>query len=290
MIRKAVLPVAGLGTRLLPMTKEMPKEMLPIFLDSTNGGPCLKPTVQVIYEQLYDAGLREFGFIVGRGKRIIEDHFTPDEEFVKELERRNRVDLAGELRRFYSRINDSTIIFINQPEPKGFGDAVLRARCFINEVFLVHAGDTYIISENYDHLRILIESHEKLEADVTILVQEVENPKIYGVVEGKEVKNGVYRVEKVVEKPEQPPSNLAILPLYIFDPIIFKALEAIPPGKDGEIQLTDGIQKLIDWGLKVYAIKLPPDGIRLDIGNPDSCWQAFNLSYQNLKSKKKNNA
>jgi UTP--glucose-1-phosphate uridylyltransferase len=290
MIKKAVLPVAGLGTRLLPMTKEMPKEMLPIFLDSTNGSPCLKPMVQVIYEQLYDAGLREFGFIVGRGKRIIEDHFTPDEEFVKELERRNKVDLAGELRSFYRRINDSTIIFINQPEPKGFGDAVLRARCFINEVFLVHAGDTYIISKNYNHLQILIEAHEKFDADVTILVQEVENPKIYGVVEGKEVKNGVYRVEKVVEKPEQPPSNLAILPIYIFDPIIFKALETIPPGKGGEIQLTDGIQKLIDWGLKVYAIKLPPDGIKLDIGNPDSCWEAFNLSYQNLKAKKKNNA
>jgi len=282
MIRKAVLPVAGLGTRLLPMTKEMPKEMLPIFLDSVNGEPCLKPTVQAVYEQLYDAEFREFGFIVGRGKRVIEDHFTPDEEFVKDLERRKKADLAEELKHFYRRVNNSTIVFINQPEPRGFGDAVLRAKCFVNEVFLVHAGDMTVLSKNCEHLQSLIENHKKLEADATILVQEVANPQVYGVIDGTEIENTVYRVEKVIEKPEKPPTNLAIIPIYIFDPVIFKALEAIPL-KSGEIQLTDGIQKMIDWGLKVYAVKLPSDRILLDIGNPDSCWQAFNVSYQNLK-------
>jgi len=283
MVRKVVLPVAGLGTRLLPMTKEMPKEMLPIFLDSVNGGPCLKPMVQAVFEQLYDVGFREFGFIVGRGKRVIEDHFTPDEAFVKEMERRNKADLAEELRSFYRRVSGSTIVFINQPEPKGFGDAVLKAKSFVNEDFLVHAGDTYIVSKNHNHIQSLIENHEKLGAEATILVQEVEDPRFYGVIEGEEKENGVYRVRRAVEKPEKPPTNLAIMPVYVFDPIIFMALEATPPGKGGELQLTDGIQKLIDWGLRVYAVKLPPDGIRLDIGNPSSCWEAFNLSYQNLK-------
>jgi len=285
-IRKVVLPVAGLGTRLLPMTKEMPKEMLPIFLDSVNGGPCLKPTVQAVFEQLYDVGFREFGFIVGRGKRVIEDHFTPDDGFVKELERRNKADLAEELRSFYKRVVSSTIVFINQPEPKGFGDAVLKAKSFVNEDFLVHAGDTYIVSQDHNHIQSLIGNHEKLGAEATMLVQEVENPRIYGVIEGEEVKNGVYRVRRAVEKPDKPPTNLAIMPVYVFDPIIFKALEATSPGKSGELQLTDGIQRLIDWRLKVYAVKLPPDGIRLDIGNPSSCWEAFNLSYQNLRRNK----
>jgi len=283
MIGKAVLPVAGLGTRLLPMTKEMPKEMLPIFLDSANGGPCLKPMVQVVYDQLYDAGFREFGFIVGRGKRAIEDHFTPDEEFLKELDSRSKADLAGELRSFYRRVNDSTIIFINQSEPKGFGEAVLRAKCFLNEPFLVHAGDMAILSKGCSHIRSLLENHKKLKADATLLIQEVGNPKVYGVIDGEEIENGIYSVKKAVEKPNKPPTNLAIIPIYIFNPIIFKALEVISPGEGGEIQLTDGIQKLIDWGSKVYAVKLAPDGIVLDIGNPDSCWNAFNISYQNLK-------
>jgi UTP--glucose-1-phosphate uridylyltransferase len=286
MIRKAVLPVAGFGTRLLPMTKEMPKEMLPIFLDSINGGHCLKPIVQAIYEQLYDAGFREFGFIVGRGKRAIEDHFTPDQEFVKELERKNKAGLAEELKSFYNRVNDSTFVFINQPEPKGFGDAVLRAKSFINEVFLVHAGDTYIFSSQYSHIHKLVEKHENLKADATMLVREVEDPRIYGVIEGDEVELGTYRVKKVVEKPDKPQTNLAIVPIYVFNPVIFKALEATPQGKGGEIQLTDGIQKMIEWGLKVYAVKLPSNGMVVDIGNPESCWEAFKLSYQNLKRSK----
>jgi len=281
MMRKAVLPVAGLGTRLLPMTKEMPKEMLPIFVRSINGKPCLKPMIQAIFEQLYDAGFREFGFIVGRGKRIIEDHFTPDLSFVKYLEDKGKVEPARDLKEFYRRVFDSTIVFINQPEPKGFGDAILKAKSFVNEPFLVHAGDTYIFSKENIHLKRLIDVYEKNKADVVMLIQEVNNPKIYGVIDGDEVDNGVYRVKMAVEKPEKPPTNLAVMPVYVFDPIIFKALDTTPPGKDGEIQLTDGIQKLIDWGLEVYAVKLS-NGVRLDIGNPYNCWKAFIQSYENM--------
>ena len=287
MIKKAVIPVAGLGTRILPMTKEMPKEMLPIFLRSANGKPCLKPMVQAIFEQLYDVGIREFGFIVGRGKRIIEDHFTPDLNFVRYLEKKGKNELAKELKEFYRRIFNSTIVFINQPEPKGFGDAVLKARSFINEPFLVHAGDTYILSNNHDHLKKLMKVYEQFKADVALLVQEVDDPRIYGVIEGEEESEGIYRVYKAVEKPKEPPTNLAIMPVYILDPIIFKALETTPLGKSNELQLTDGIQKLIEWGLKVYAVKLPSDGIRLDIGSSDSCWNAFNISYENLVLNKK---
>ncbi|MEM2143719.1 MAG: sugar phosphate nucleotidyltransferase [Candidatus Jordarchaeaceae archaeon] len=285
MIRNVVLPVAGLGTRLLPVTKEMPKEMLPIFMNSTNNKACLKPLIQAIFEQLYDVGFRGFGFIVGRGKRAIEDHFTPDQYYLKELKKKNKNDLVNELENFYMRIANSTIIFINQPEPKGFGDAVLKAESFVKKTFLVHAGDTYIFSRDQDHIKRLIETHNRCDADATILVKDVKDPRIYGVIEGEEAEAGVYRVKKAVEKPEKPPTNLAIMPIYVFDPVIFKALKATPPGKGGEMQLTDGIQKLIEWGLKVYAVKMPSDDIMVDIGNPESCWQAFKLSYQYLMKK-----
>ena len=285
MIRKVVVPAAGLGTRLLPITKELPKEMLPIFTVGKNGGVCLKPMLQAVFEQLFDVGFREFYFIVGRGKRAIADHFASDNGFLRILRRNGKDDLAKELEDLYERVGVSSVVFVNQPEPKGFGDAVLRARPFIAEDFLVHAGDTYIISPGHRHLKRLIEIHEKQRAEATFIVQEVENPRQYGVVEGKEEGKDVYRVIKVVEKPEKPATNLAIMPMYVFNPVIFKALEVTPPGKGGEQQLTDGIQRLIEWRLKVIAVKLEPEEIRLDIGNPESCWEALSLSYQHFHEK-----
>ncbi|MEM5866902.1 MAG: sugar phosphate nucleotidyltransferase, partial [Candidatus Aenigmatarchaeota archaeon] len=127
MIRKAVIPAAGLGTRLLPMTKETPKEMLPIVVNRDNGTVCLKPMLQAVFEQLYSEGFREFAFIVGRGKRAIEDYFSPDYNFVEYLKRKNKNQSALELEEFYEKIKNSTIVFVNQPAPSGFGDAVHRA-------------------------------------------------------------------------------------------------------------------------------------------------------------------
>ncbi|RLF20443.1 MAG: hypothetical protein DRJ68_05005 [Thermoprotei archaeon] len=278
MMVKVVLPSAGLGTRLLPMTKELPKEMLPLFL-RCNSGVCLKPILQAIFEQLYDFGFRDFCFIVGRGKRAIEDHFTPDMAFVEYLRCRGKSELACELESFYSRINGSNIVFINQPEPKGFGDAVLRAKPFIEGEFLVHAGDTYIISRGCGHVKRLLEAYRRHNAKAAFLVQWVEDPRLYGVIEGVEVEEGVFEVKRLVEKPEQLISHWAIMPIYIFNPVIFKALEETPPGKGGELQLTDGIQRLVDWGLKVIAVKLRRGEVRLDIGTPETCWDALKMSY-----------
>ncbi len=285
MIRKVVVPAAGLGTRLLPITKELPKEMLPIFTLGRNGGVCLKPMLQAVFEQLFDVGFREFYFIVGRGKRAIADHFASDNGFLRILRGNGKDDLAKELEDLYEKVGVSSVVFVNQPEPRGFGDAVLRARSFIAEDFLVHAGDTYIISPGRSHLKRLIEIHERQRAEATFIAQEVENPRQYGVVEGTEEEKDVYRVSKVVEKPEKPATNLAIMPVYVFNPVIFKALEITPPGKGDELQLTDGIQRLIEWGLKVTAVKLEPEEIRLDIGNPESCWEALSLSYQHFHRK-----
>lgn len=280
MIKKVVVPVAGLGTRLTPATKEQPKEMLPVFAKGSNGETCLKPLVQMIVEHLYDSGLKEFCFIIGRGKRAIEDHFTQDYDYVGMLNDKDKNSSALDLESFYDKLENSKIMWVNQPKPKGFGDAVLMARPFVgDEKFLVHAGDTYIISEDNAHLKKLMDEYERLGADAMLLLQEVEDPRQYGVAEVENVGGDVLKVLSLVEKPERPKSNLAIMPAYSFDPVIFKALEKTGPGKSGEIQLTDAIQALIEGGSKVYAIKLRPDEIKLDIGNPEMYWDALRISY-----------
>jgi len=283
MIRKVVIPSAGLGTRLFPATKEQPKEMLPIFSKTMNGEIAVKPLLQMVFEQLHDAGFREFCFVVGRGKRSIEDHFTPDHNSVSMLQGMGKSGPASDLENFYSKLKTSTTVWVNQPEPKGFGNAVLMAQPFVqSERCLVHAGDTYIISKNIDHIKWLISTYERLNADAAFIVQEIENPKQFGIIEAEEIENGIYKVRAAIEKPEEPPTNLAIMPIYVFHPVIFKALEKTQPGKAGEIQLTDAIQKLIDWGLNVYAVKLNKDQIRLDIGSPETYWEALSLSYQHF--------
>ena len=281
MVRKVIIPAAGLGTRLFPATKEQPKEMLPIFSSTAHGDLMVKPVVQLVFEQLHDVGLREFCYVVGRGKRGIEDHFTPDAECIRMLEAMGKSGQATDLEGFYKRLETSTIMWVNQPEPKGFGNAVLMAQPFVqNESCLVHAGDSSIISKNMDYAKRLLECFERLNADAAFLALEIDNPKQYGIVEGDEVEPGIIRVQKVVEKPDQPKTHIAIMAMYVFHPVIFKALEATKPGKNGEIQLTDAIQKLVDWGLKVYAIKLDKSYEHLDIGSPERYWQALELSYK----------
>lgn len=281
MIRKVIIPAAGLGTRLFPATKEQPKEMLPIFSKTMHGDMAVKPVVQLVFEQLYDAGLREFCYVVGRGKRGIEDHFTPDANCVRNLEGMGKNGQAIDLEDFYQKLDTSTIMYVNQPEPKGFGNAVLMAQPFVqNESCLVHAGDSCIISRDMDYIKKLLEAFERFNADAAFLVLEIENPKQYGIVEGDEVEPGIIKVKSVVEKPEKPKTNWAIMAMYVFHPIIFKALEETEPGKNGEIQLTDAIQKLVDWGLKVYAVKLDKSHAHLDIGSPERYWEALELSYQ----------
>ncbi len=280
MIKKAIIPVAGLGTRLTPATKEQPKEMLPVFAKGVNGKICIKPLVQIIFEQLIEFGFKEFCFIIGRGKRAIEDHFTQDYDYVSMLKGKNKDTSALDLEGFYSKLGKSRIVWVNQPEPKGFGNAVLMARPLVGtEEFLVHAGDTYIISKGDAHLQELMGKHEKLDADAMLLLQEVQDSKQYGIAEVENESENSFKVIGVEEKPEKPKSNLAIMPLYVFNSEIFKALEKIGPGKGGEIQLTDAIQKLIEGESKVYAIKLGQEEIRLDIGDPEMYWDALKISY-----------
>jgi UTP--glucose-1-phosphate uridylyltransferase len=281
MIRKAVIPAAGLGIRLLSATKEQPKEMLPLFARSADGQIRVRPLLQIVFEQLYDAGLREFCFVVGRGKRIVEDFFTPDKAFVEQLQNRKRPDLAQELDRLYKKIESSVIMFVNQPQPRGFGDAIYSVRAFTGgDPFIVHAGDDLIISKNNNHLMRLMDAFKKYETEVAFFVEKVKDPTKYGVIEGAEVDPKVYKVGNIVEKPIVPPSNMAIVAIYIFTSSIFQALKTTKPDKDGEIQLTDAIQQLVQKKHRVYAVELNQDQRRIDIGTPESYWQALTAMYK----------
>ena len=271
MLKKAVIPAAGLGTRLLPITKELPKEMLPVVALSKKGELCLKPMLQAVFEQLYGADFREFAFIVGRGKRAIEDHFSPDESFIQNLRNKNKKSPAEELQEFYEKINNSSIVFINQPKPKGFGDAVGRAALFTGEEkFLIQAGDDLIISKNNNHLKRAAKTFEEYDADAIFLLEEVPDPGKYGVITGKEIKPGIFKVASIIEKPLMPLSNLAIVALYIFKPIIYEAIKKVKPDKNGEIQLTDALKLLVSWNCKVYGLKLKSNERRIDIGTAES--------------------
>ena len=284
-IRKVIIPAAGLGTRLFPATKVQPKEMLPVFSQTAKGHISVKPMVQMVFEQLYYAGLQEFCFVVGKGKRAIEEHFTPDLDCIKSLEGMGKKGHASELGDFYRKLESSTIRWVNQPEPKGFGNAVLMASPFVkNEQCFVHAGDGCIISKNMDYVRRLIDVSERLKTDAAFIVLEIEKAKHYGIVEGEEIEPGVLRVRTAAEKPKKPKTKLAIMAMYVFNPVIFEALNCTRPGLNGEVQLTDAIQKLIDWNLKVYAVKLDSSYGRLDVGSPEEYWKALELSHQRFVS------
>jgi len=276
---KVVIPAAGLGTRLLSATKEQPKEMLPVFARDGKGARCLKPLVQLIFEQLFMLGAREFCFIVGREKRVLEDQFTPDEAYVTRLRRRGKRREANELNDFYRKVKASRLVWVNQSEPLGFGHAVLQSQPFTSgESFLVHAGDTFIVSKPPFAVEKMIDAHTRAASDVTMLLHEMRRPRQYGIAEVTR-RESELTVLKVVEKPLKPRSKFAILPLYVFNPPIYDALKHTSPDKQNELQLTDAIQRLIDSRCKVRAIKLRRDEIRLDIGTPETYWEALALSY-----------
>jgi UTP--glucose-1-phosphate uridylyltransferase len=280
MVRKVVITAAGLGTRLLPATKEMPKEMLPIYVLGCNGVPVLKPLLQALFEQLYRFGFREYCFVVGRGKRAIEDHFTPDWDFVEKLDRMGKASIVAELTGFYRMLEDSLLVWVSQPAPRGFGDAVLTARSFIgDEDFLLAAGDTYIISENDSFLARLLSIKPWGSRGASLLAKHVEDPRQYGVVLGEPISNEVIRVNRVVEKPSVPPSNLAKMPFYIFTPEILMALNKVTPGVGGELQLTDAIQRLIEEKADVKAAILGDKELWLDVGTHETYFNAFSISY-----------
>lgn len=274
MIKKMVIPSAGLGTRLLPVTKEIPKEMMPLFLENKSGEIVVKPLIQILFEKFYSHKVREFCIIVGRQKRTIEDHFTSDLNFLNNFTRNNR--FRKDLEKFYLMLNSSKIFWINQQEPKGFGDAVSYSESFVgDDDFLVSAGDTLILN-NEQIICKLINARLKGKYDALLILKEVPDPKRFGVAVVKKVKNRFF-VLNVEEKPSKPKSNLSIVAIYRFKPSIFEALKKVRYKKN-ELQLTDAIQKLIDWGGIVEAIILDKNKIVIDVGTAESYLNSLEIS------------
>jgi len=275
---KSVITAAGKGTRLLPITKELPKEMMPIFSRVSDKDRIVIPVLQFIFEQLYSMGLRDYCFVVGREKRSIEDHFTPHETYLKELSNKYKSLITG----FYKKLENSHIIWVNQNKPKGFGDAVLRAERYIGkDDFIVHAGDVVVISKlRHPILRLVETAKSNPAVGAVVLCKEIKDTKRYGVPKVKHLSKSLYEVEEVEEKPTKPKSNLGLLPLYFFKPIIFDCIKEIKLGKGNEYQLTDAIQRLIEKNQKVLAIHLNKDEFELDVGTVESYKKALDLSYK----------
>ncbi|MBJ8189863.1 UTP--glucose-1-phosphate uridylyltransferase GalU [Bacillus cereus] len=252
-VRKAIIPAAGLGTRFLPATKAMPKEMLPI-VD--------KPTIQYIVEEAIESGIEDIIIVTGKGKRAIEDHFDHSFELEQNLLKKGKHEILEKVQKS-SKIN---IHYIRQKEPKGLGHAVWCARKFIgNEPFAVLLGDDIVQAET-PCLRQLINEYEGTHSSV-IGVQTVPESEThrYGIIDPVEQKGRRYQVCQFVEKPAQgtAPSNLAIMGRYVLTPEIFTFLENQETGAGGEIQLTDAIQKL-NTIQRVFAYDF--EGIRYDVG------------------------
>lgn len=254
-VTKAVIPAAGFGTRLLPATKALPKEMLPI-VD--------KPAIQHIVEEVINSGITDIIIITGRNKRAIEDHFDKSYELEAELQRSNKTELLFKVKQISSLAN---IHYVRQKEPLGLGDAVNCAKSFIgNEPFAVLSGDDVIFSKTpslSQMLRVFVQQKK------TILgVQEVERFKVdrYGCIDYEELSENLYKVNDIVEKPliEKAPSNMAVLGRYILTPEIFTCLQKIKKDESGEFQLTDAV-KLLTLKEEVLAYKF--EGKRFDIGD-----------------------
>ena len=261
-IRKAVITAAGSGSRLLPFSKETPKEMLPYCARTRDGRLILKPILEVVYESLHDHGYRKFCFVVGRGKRSIEDYFLIDDS----AKYSTNIDLQD----FYKKVRSSHIMYVQQSSPRGFGDAVLKAKIFAGkDSFLLHAGDDVILSPDNGHIQRLESAFFSNGADIALLVDRVERPEQYGVIEGKGIGDGLFRVEHLEEKPRRPKTNLAVIATYIFKPSIFCELEKVEPDRNGEIQLTDAIGSLVANG-KCIAVELGAAEKRIDVGTPES--------------------
>jgi len=252
---KAVIPAAGLGVRFLPLTKDMPKEMLPVVH---------KPTIQYVVEEAVAAGITDILIITGRGKRSIEDHFDRSFELECSLERNGRQRELDEVTRIANMAN---VHFVRQKSPRGLGDAVLLAKQHVgDEPFAVMLGDTINVSAVPVVKQLMDVQRER--GGSVIAVEPVSRDKVrdYGIIAGRQVADRLWAVDDLVEKPapEDAPSDLGITGTYVLSPRIFDCIERTPPGRGGEVQLTDAL-RLLRQEEPLYGLQF--EGARYDIGD-----------------------
>lgn len=272
MIKKCLFPAAGYGTRFLPATKSMPKEMLPIVN---------KPLIEYAVEEALDAGLTEMAIVTGRGKRSLEDHFDISYELEHQIQNTEKEKYLTDIRRL---INECTFLYTRQVEMKGLGHAILSGEPMIgNEPFAVMLADDLCLNVGGDPvLAQMVKLFKQFRCSI-VAVQEVPRDQThkYGVIAGEPMRDDLFRISTMVEKPkpEDAPSNLAIIGRYILTPDIFDILRDTPPGKGGEIQITDALQQQAKDGC-VLAYKFK--GTRFDCGSAEGYVEATNYCFENL--------
>jgi UTP--glucose-1-phosphate uridylyltransferase len=268
-INIAVVPVAGLGTRLLPATKSQPKEMLPVGR---------KPVVQYVVEELTRVGMQRILFITGPGKTSIENHFDLNTELIQLLRETGKEDLLAE---FEFERKPVQYFYTRQRQLLGLGHAVSCAESFVgDQPFVVALGDSIIgLHAQSDVVQRMTECFARNQAAAVIAFEAVPLNEVsnYGIAQPKNGAGDVFEVADVIEKPgaHEAPSNLAIAARYVFAPSIFAAIKRTKPGKGGEIQLTDAIRLILQDGGKVYGVRLSDEERRFDIGNFDAYFRAF---------------
>ena len=272
-IKKCLFPAAGYGTRFLPATKAIPKEMLPVLT---------KPLLQYGVEEAIASGCDTMAIVTGRGKRAIEDHFDRSYELEHQIDGTSKESLMDEIRGI---VNDYTFSYTRQVEMKGLGHAILTGQTLIgDEPFAVILADDLCDNENDAVLTQMIKLYEKYPDKCIVAIEEIpkENTNRYGVISGKLIQENLYQVNDMVEKPESKdaPSNLAIIGRYILIPEIFDVIKETKPGKGGEIQITDALLTLAKQG-KVLAYQF--EGIRFDCGSVDGFVEATNYFYNKSK-------
>jgi UTP--glucose-1-phosphate uridylyltransferase len=271
MIKKCLFPVAGYGTRFLPATKSMPKEMLPIVN---------KPLVQYGVEEAIEADMTTISFVTGRGKRAITDHFDISYELEHQIAGTAKEGYLTETR---SLLEKSTFTSTRQTEMKGLGHAILTGEPLIgNETFGVILSDDLCVNHGDGVMTQMVALYAKHQCSI-VAIEEVPDKEVhrYGVIAGVQIEAGVYRVDSMVEKPslENAPSNLAIIGRYILTPDIFDTLRKTPPGKNNEIQITDALSAQAKEG-RVIAYKF--EGRRFDCGSVPGFVEATNYVYKNI--------
>ncbi|MFV3292022.1 UTP--glucose-1-phosphate uridylyltransferase GalU [Pseudomonas sp. NY11955] len=272
MIKKCLFPAAGYGTRFLPATKAMPKEMLPVVN---------KPLIQYGVEEALDAGLSEISIVTGRGKRALEDHFDISYELENQIKGTDKEKYLVGIRRL---LDECSFAYTRQTEMKGLGHAILTGRPLIgDEPFAVVLADDLCVNlDGEGVLAQMVALYKKYRCSI-VAIQEVDPQETnkYGVIAGEEIKDGIFRVDAMVEKPkpEDAPSNLAIIGRYILTPDIFEKIEQTEPGKGGEIQITDALMKQAAEG-NVIAYKFK--GRRFDCGGAEGYIEATNFCFENF--------
>ena len=275
MIKKCLFPVAGYGTRFLPATKSMPKEMLPVVN---------KPLVQYGVEEALEAGLTEVGFVTGRGKRAIADHFDVNYELEKEIEGSSKEEYLSSIR---DVMDKGKFSFTRQTEMRGLGDAILNGQRLMGDdpFGVVLSDDLCLTGDDEGVLAQMVRLYNQFRCSI-VAIQEVPDDQVskFGVIAGEKMKEGLYQVSDMVEKPslEDAPSNLAIIGRYILTPDIFEVIRNTPPGKNGEVQLTDALLTQAKNGC-VMAYKFK--GNRFDCGSVEGFVEATKYVYDNIYAK-----